>query len=134
MIQVPFRVFRNSYSPLSRSFRSLWSQINFVVEVITIGDGLPDFLGTSCSGRVFSVPAVSMVMSLVLTGAKKLRVGPAFGVCLTDVDIGTDLLDYMFVSEISLEIHVMRLFTFWKSSLWTVDSNEVLFTAPLCRV
>jgi hypothetical protein len=32
-----------------------------VVEVITTGDGLPDFLGAFCSGRVFSAPVVSHV-------------------------------------------------------------------------
>jgi hypothetical protein len=79
-----------------------------VVDVNTIGGGLPDFLGVSCSGRVFSVPVVSMSMTLVLRDAKKLQDDTAFGVCLTVVEIGTDLVDFMVVSEVSLEIRLLR--------------------------
>jgi hypothetical protein len=52
MIQVSCHVFRNSYSPLTCCFKSLWSQKKFVVEVIIIGCGLPDFLGAFCSGSL----------------------------------------------------------------------------------
>jgi hypothetical protein len=97
MIRVQFRVFRNSYSPLTCSFSSLWRRIKFVVEVITIGGGLPDFLGVSCSGSVFSAPVVSVSMSVVLRGAKKLRVDTAFGGSLTAADVGTDLVDFLTV-------------------------------------
>jgi hypothetical protein len=48
--------------------------MRLVVEVITIGGGLPDFLGASFSGRVLSVSVDSVSMSLVLRGAKKLLV------------------------------------------------------------
>jgi hypothetical protein len=41
-----------------------------VVEVITIGGDLPDFLGASCPGRVFSAPVVSVSMSL---GSERCR-------------------------------------------------------------
>jgi hypothetical protein len=34
------------------------------------------------------------------------------------------------VSEVSLEICLLHLFTSWKSS-WVINSTEVLFTAPL---
>jgi hypothetical protein len=81
---------------------------------------------------VFPVPVASMCVPLVLRGAKKLRVHTAFGVCFTVVDIGTDFVDFMVVSEASLEIRLLRHFTSWKSSSWAVDSNEVLFAAPLC--
>jgi hypothetical protein len=46
--------------------------MRFVVEVITVGGGLPDFLGASCSGRVLSVSVDSVSMSLVLRGAKNM--------------------------------------------------------------
>jgi hypothetical protein len=44
--------------------------MRFVVEVITIGDGLAVFLGASCSGSVFSAPLVPVYMSLVLRFAE----------------------------------------------------------------
>jgi hypothetical protein len=78
-IRVPFHVFRKSYSPLACSFRSFWSRVRFVVEVIINGGGLPGFLGASCSGNVSSVSVVSVSTSVVLKGAKKLRVNAAFG-------------------------------------------------------
>jgi hypothetical protein len=59
-----------------------------VVEVITIGDGLPGFLGASCSGAAFCATEVSVYMSLVLRGAKKLRVNTAFEGSLTATDVG----------------------------------------------
>jgi hypothetical protein len=52
--------------------------MRFVVEVITIGGGLPGFLETSCPGSVFSASVFSVSMSLVLRGAKELQVGTAF--------------------------------------------------------
>jgi hypothetical protein len=52
MTWVQFRVFRNSYSPLTYSFKSFWSRMRFVVEVITNGGGLLDFLGASSSSSL----------------------------------------------------------------------------------
>jgi hypothetical protein len=133
MIRVLFRVFRNSYSPMTCSFRSLWSRIRSMVEVITIGGGLSHFLGASCSVRVFSAPvaSVSMSMSLVQRGAKKLRVMAALVGALSAADFGIDIVDFLVVSEVSLEIWLLHLFTSWKSSSWGVDCNEVLLTPPL---
>jgi hypothetical protein len=102
----------------------------FVVEVITIGGALPDFLGASFSDNAFSAPIVSVSMLVVLRGAKKLRVNTTFGGSLTAVDLGTGLVDFLDVCEVSLEICLLRLFISWKSSPWAVDSTEVLFTAP----
>jgi hypothetical protein len=79
-------------------------------------------------------PVVSVSMSVVLRRAKKLRVNTAFGGCLTAVGIGTDLVDFLAVSEVPLEVCLLPLCTFWKSSSWAVDSNECLFTAALCLV
>jgi hypothetical protein len=52
-------------------------------------------------------------MSLVLRGEKTLPVGTAFGGSLTAVDIGTDLVYFLPVSEVlvSLERRLLRLFT-----------------------
>jgi hypothetical protein len=66
MMRVPFRVFRHSYSPLTCSFRSLWCRIRFVIEVLTIGGGPPNFLGASCSGSAFCALVVSMSTSVDL--------------------------------------------------------------------
>jgi hypothetical protein len=76
--------------------------MRFVVEVITIGGGLSDFLGTSFSGRLFSVPVVSVSMSLVLRGAKKLRLDTTFGGCLIAVVIGTDFVYFLAICEVAL--------------------------------
>jgi hypothetical protein len=65
-----FRVFRNLYSTLTWSFKSLWSGMRFVVEVIIIGGSLFGFLGASCSGSAFSASVVSVSISVVLRGAK----------------------------------------------------------------
>jgi hypothetical protein len=48
--------------------------MRFVVEVIIIGGGLPGFLGAFCSSSMFSAPIVSMSVSVVVKGAKKVRV------------------------------------------------------------
>jgi hypothetical protein len=53
MIWVPHYEDQNSYTPLTRSFKSLWSRMRFVVKGIITGGGLPCFLGASCSGNVF---------------------------------------------------------------------------------
>jgi hypothetical protein len=45
--------------------------MRFVVQVVTIGGGLPGFLRVSCSGSAFSAPAVSVFKSVVLKSAKK---------------------------------------------------------------
>jgi hypothetical protein len=57
--------------------------MRFVLEVITVGGSQPDFLGPFCSGNVFCAPLVSMSMSVVLRGAKKLRIKAALGGSLT---------------------------------------------------
>jgi hypothetical protein len=82
----------------------------FVVEVITIGGGLANFLGASYSGNVFSAPVVSVAMSVVLRGAKKMRVNTGFGRTLTDADVGTGLVDFLAVCKVLLEICLLRLF------------------------
>jgi hypothetical protein len=46
--------------------------MRFVVEGMTIGGGLPGFLGASYSSTVFSAPVVSISISVVLRGVKKL--------------------------------------------------------------
>jgi hypothetical protein len=131
MIRIPLRVFWNSYSPMTCSFKSLWSRMRFVVDVITIGGHLPDFLGASCSRSAFCAPVDSVSMSAVLRGAKTLRVNTTFGGGLTAADVGTGLVDFLAVYEVSLETCLLRLFISWKSSPGVVDSNEVLLTASL---
>jgi hypothetical protein len=74
--------------------------MSFVVEVITIGGGLPDFLGVSFSIRVFSAPVASVSMSLILRVAKKLRVITAFGGSLTAADVGTGLIEFLALYEV----------------------------------
>jgi hypothetical protein len=104
--------------------------MSFVLEVVTIGGGLPVFLGASFSGRVLSVSVGSVSMSLVLRGAKNLRVITVLVGSLSAADFGTDVINFLAVCEVSLEICLLRLFTSWKSSSWAADSNEVLVTAP----
>jgi hypothetical protein len=86
--------------------------MRFVVEVSTTGGGLPSFLGASCPGRVFYAPVVSVSMSVVLRGAKKLRVDTAFRGSLTAPDVGTLLVDILLDCEVSLEICILRCFYF----------------------
>jgi hypothetical protein len=62
--------------------------MRFVVEVIIIGVGPADFLGASCSGGAFSAPVVSISMSEVLRGVKKLQVNIDFGGSLTVAFVG----------------------------------------------
>lgn len=64
----------------------------FVVEVITIGGSLSDFLGASCSS-----PVVSVFMSVFLRGSKKLRDGIAFGGTFTAEDVSTGLVNSLAV-------------------------------------
>jgi hypothetical protein len=52
--------------------------MSFVVEVITIGGGLQDYLGAYFSGRVFSAPVVSVFMPVVLRDLKLTN-----GTCFT---------------------------------------------------
>jgi hypothetical protein len=66
-----------------------------VVEVMTVDGGLPGFLGASCSDSAFSTPVVSVSMSVVLRGAKKLQAGTAFGCSFTAADVGTELVDLL---------------------------------------
>jgi hypothetical protein len=82
--------------------------MRFVVDVITIGSSVPDYLGACCCG---SAPVVSVSMSVVLRGAQKLRVNAAFGGSLTAADVGTGLVDFLAVCEVSLELCFLRLLT-----------------------
>jgi hypothetical protein len=83
--------------------------------------------------RVFSAPVASVSMSLVLRCAKKLRVITALVGSWPAADFWTDIVDFLTVCEVSLEICLpLASLYFWKSSSWDVDSSEVLFTAPLC--
>jgi hypothetical protein len=75
-----------------------------VVEVITLGSSLSDFLGVSWSSRVFSAPVVSVSMSLFLRAAKKWRDDTAFGGSLTAANVGTVLVDFLAECEVSLEL------------------------------
>jgi hypothetical protein len=104
--------------------------MSFVVQVTISGGGLPDFLGASCFGSVYSVPVFSVSMSVVPRGAKNLRGDTAFGGSLTAEDVGTVLVDILADREVSLELCLLRLFTSRKSSSWAVGSDEVLFAAP----
>jgi hypothetical protein len=101
-----------------------------VLEVIIIGGSLPDFLRTSCTSSAFSAPVVSMPVSLVLRGVKKLRVSTAFGGSLTAVD-GTSLVNLLAVYEVSLDMCLLWLLTSWKLSSWALVSTEVLFITPI---
>jgi hypothetical protein len=95
----------------------------FVVEVITIGGDLPSFLEPPAP-VVFSTLVVSVSMSVVLRGARNLRVNTAFGGSLTAADTGTGLVDFLAFYEVLLEICLLRLFTSWRSSSWAVDSTR----------
>jgi hypothetical protein len=95
------------------------------LDVITIGGGLLGVLGVSCSGTVFSVPVVSVFMSVVVRDEKRLRVITAFGGSWRPVDAGTGLVDFLAVCEVLLDICFWRLFTAWKSSSWAVNPTEV---------
>jgi hypothetical protein len=46
---------------LTWSFKSLWSRMSFVLEIIIISGGLPGFLGAPCYGCVFSASVVACV-------------------------------------------------------------------------
>jgi hypothetical protein len=80
---------------------------------------------------MFCLPVVSASMSVVLRGAKKLRVHTAFGGSLTAADVGTVLVDFLADCEVPLELCLLHFFTFWKSLSWTICSDEILFTASL---
>jgi hypothetical protein len=86
MIQVPIRVFRNSYTPLFLS--------RFGANEICCRSHLPNFLGTTCSSSAFSAPAVSVSMPVVLRGAKKLLVNTAIVGRLKAADVGICLDDF----------------------------------------
>jgi hypothetical protein len=90
-------MFRNSYSPWTFSIKLICSRMRFAVKFITTGSGLPEFLGVSCSGSTLCVSVVSVTMSLVLRGVKKLRINNVFGGSLTSVDVGNDLVDFLSV-------------------------------------
>jgi hypothetical protein len=82
--------------------------MSFVVEVITIGGGLSDFFGAPFSGRAFSAPVVSVSKLLVLRGAQNLRVIAALVGSLPAADFGTDIVEFLAVCEVSLEICLLR--------------------------
>jgi hypothetical protein len=103
-IRGPFPVFRNSYCPLTWSFKSLWSWMSFVVVVIFIVVGLPAFMGASYTCNVLSALVVSVSMSLVRRGAKKLRVQHWFWWQLNRCRCWlTGLVDFLVVCEVLLE-------------------------------
>jgi hypothetical protein len=77
--------------------------MRFVVEVTTIGGGLPDFLGAYFSGRVFTAPVVSVSMSLILGGETNLRVITVLVGNLPAAGFGADIVDFLAVCEVSLE-------------------------------
>jgi hypothetical protein len=79
--------------------------MRFVIKVVSIGGGPPDFLGASCSSSVFSAPEVFVSISVVLRGAKNLQVNADFGGNLTAADDGTGLVDLLAVCDF-LEIVV----------------------------
>jgi hypothetical protein len=54
--------------------------------------------------------------------------------CLTAADVGPDLVYFLDVCKVSLEICLLHLFTLWKSSTWSVDPTNVLFTPQLCPI
>jgi hypothetical protein len=71
--------------------------MSFVVEVINIGGGLPDFLGAFFSGIVFSV---SVGCEVVLRGTKKLRFITLLVGSLPAADFGADIVDFLAVCEV----------------------------------
>jgi hypothetical protein len=71
-------------------------------------------------------------MPVVPRSAKKLRINTVSGGSLTVADVGTGLVYFLAVCEVSLVICLLRLFTSRKSSSWAIDSSEDLFTSPLC--
>jgi hypothetical protein len=81
---------------------------------------------------VFSASVASVSMSLVLRGAKKLRVIIVLVCSLPAADFGAYIVDFLAVCEVSLEICLLRFYTSWKSSSLTADSNEDLVTATHC--
>jgi hypothetical protein len=85
--------------------------MRFVVQVIIIGCGIPDFLRSSCSGSVFSALVVSVSMSVaLLRSAKKLLANTDFGTSLTTADVGTGLVDFLAVCEVLLETCLVPLY------------------------
>jgi hypothetical protein len=90
--------------------------MRFVVEVVIIGGGLIGFLEASCSYSVFSAPVVSVSMTVVLRGAKKFRVNTTFGGSLPAADVITDLVEFLAVCELLLELCLLHLYTSRKSS------------------
>jgi hypothetical protein len=105
--------------------------MNFVVEVITIGGGLPEFLGVSFSSRVFYAPLVSVYMSVVLRCSENLRVITVLVGSRPASDFVANIIDILAVCEESLEISLLRLVSSWKSS-WTAYSNQDFVSAPHC--
>jgi hypothetical protein len=82
-----------------------------MVDIIT-GGGLPSFLGAPCTGGVFSAPVVTVSMSMVMRGAKKLRVNSAFGSTLTSADVGASFVDFLAVCEVLIRDMPLASFYF----------------------
>jgi hypothetical protein len=116
---------------LTCSFKSLWGSNEISGRSYHYSWRPTWFYGSPCSSSAFFTRVVSVSISLFLRCAKKLQVNTAFVGSLTATDIGTGLVDFLPICEVSLEICLLRLFTSRKSS-WAVDSTEGLLTAPLC--
>jgi hypothetical protein len=86
--------------------------MTFAVEVITIDGSRLGVLEDSRSGSAFSAPVMSVPMSVVLSGAKKLRVIITFGGSFTVSVVGTYLFAFVSAYEVLLKICLLRLFAF----------------------
>jgi hypothetical protein len=64
-----------------------------VVEVIAIGGGLHVLLEANFSGNVFSVPVITMSMSVVLRDVIKLQVTTVFGGSFIAIDVWTEVVN-----------------------------------------
>jgi hypothetical protein len=95
--------------------------MRFVVEVITIGGGLPDLLGASCSSS----------LHVHVSTPGRCKESAAFGGSLAAVDVRTGLVNFLALCEVLLEVCLLCVFPLWKSSSWDIDFIEVLFTVPL---
>lgn len=74
---------------------------------------------------MFSASVVFVFMSLVLRGAKELRVDNAVCDRLTAADVENSLVNLLASSEIFLQMCLFCLFTFWRKSSWVSDFTEV---------
>jgi hypothetical protein len=84
--------------------------MRYMIKVVSIDGGLPYYLGGSCSGTMPSAPVVSVSMSVVPRGEKKLRVNTALCESLTAAHVGSGLAEILAVCEVSLEICLSSFF------------------------